>query len=156
MTAKLLEVGLVQCGRCERHIGRWREVASADRRDIAIGFCTIGHVLVRRRRYTAGGIGIVLGILETGVLALEGEEHIAHGAITMLGNDDFGHAAEVATFVVGIDMVVFGAVDEDDHIGILLDGSRFAEVAQLRALSFVALAVFDTTIQLAQGQNGNV
>ena len=94
--------------------------------------------------------------METGVLALEGQQHIAHGAITMLGNDDFGHAAEVATFFVGIDMVVFGAVDEDDHVGILLDGSRFAEVAQLRTLTFVALAVFNSTVQLAQSQNGNV
>ena len=53
-------------------------------------------------------------------------------------------------------MIVFGAVDEEHHVGILLDGSRLTQVAELRTLSFESLARLNATVKLAERENGNV
>ena len=47
-------------------------------------------------------------------------------------------------------------MDEAHHIGILLNGSGLAKVAQLRTLALFSLTVLYTTVQLRQGDNGNV
>ena len=73
----------------------------------------------------------------------------------MLGDDDFGQAAQVVALFVLEDLVVFGAMDEAHHIGILFDGTRLAEVGQLGTLSF-ALASLDTTVQLRQCDDRDV
>ena len=80
--------------------------------------------------------------------AWQAEEDVAHGTITMFGNDDFGHATQVASFVILIDFVVFRTMDEAHHVGILLDGSRFAEVAQLGAFAIVSIALLHSTVEL--------
>ena len=54
------------------------------------------------------------------------------------------------------DVVVFGAVDEEHHVGILLNGSRLTQVAQLRALAFKAVAVFYCSVELGKGEHGDV
>ena len=71
----------------------------------------------------------IFRILESCKFAAESQKHVAHGTVTVLCNNDFGHTVEVVTLFVGIYLVVFWAVDEANHIGILLDGSGFTEVA---------------------------
>ena len=48
--------------------------------------------------------------------------------------------------------VIFLAVDEEHHVGILLDGAGLSEVGQLRAL---VVAVFDLARKLREGDDGN-
>ena len=70
------------------------------------------------------------------------------GSIALLGDDDFGLAGILARFVAA--MVVFLAVHEHDHVGILFDRSRFAQVAQAWT---VVLAFFGLSIELGQAQH---
>ena len=108
----------------------------------------------RAAQYLAAIIGtlgtqpLVLWILETGVLATEGQQHVASSTLTMLGNDNLCHAVQVASIVVLIDVLILRTVYEQHHIGILLDGSRLTQVAQLRSLTLQALTTLDTTVQL--------
>ena len=102
------------------------------------------------------GERILSWVFETGVLTAEGEKDVAGGSLTVLGNDDLGHSVKVVAFLVFIDVVVFRAVDEEHHVGILLDGSRLAQVAKLGALAFDPLAVFDISAQLREGDDGDV
>ena len=74
----------------------------------------------------------------------------------MLGYDNLGHAVKVAAFLVLIDVIVFGTMDEEHHVGILLYGSRLAEVAELRTLAFKALAGLYSTVELTEGEDGDV
>ena len=99
---------------------------------------------------------LVFRILEPGKLASEREQHVACGTLTVLGNDDLCHAMQVATVIILIDMVVLGTVNEDDHIGILLDGSRLTKVAELGALALETFTTLHTTIQLTECQDGNI
>ncbi len=65
------------------------------------------------------------------------------GAIPLLANNDFSHTL-VGTFFI----VDFVAVDKDDHIGILLNGTGFTQVRIDRAL---VGAVLKITTELGQG-----
>ena len=47
-------------------------------------------------------------------------------------------------------------MNEEHHVGILLNGSRLAKVAQLRPLAVDALTVFHRSVELAQCQNRDV
>ena len=98
----------------------------------------------------------VLRILEARELATEGEQHVARSTFTMLGYDNLRHTTQVATIVVLIDMVVLRTVDEQHHIGILLDGSRLTQVGQLRTFALQSLTTLNTTVQLRQRQDGNI
>src|SRR5687767_15171133 len=76
-------------------------------------------------RSVTGGSRVVL---EARVLAEEGQLHRAVGAVTLLADDDLGDALVGRIFVV--DLV---AVDEEDHVRVLLQSSRFAKVRHHRA-----------------------
>ena len=47
-------------------------------------------------------------------------------------------------------------MDETYHIGILLDGSGFTKVAQLRALALFSFTILHTTVQLRQGDDRDI
>jgi len=47
-------------------------------------------------------------------------------------------------------------MNETYHIGILLNGSRFTQVTQLRTFTFFTFTALHTTIQLRQGYNRNI
>lgn len=64
----------------------------------------------------------------------------------MFGDDDFGFAWSIFG-VIGI-----WSVQEHDHVGVLFDGTAFAEVCE--AWSFV-FAQFDSAIQLCECHNGD-
>ena len=77
----------------------------------------------------------------------------------MLGDDELGQTLDVVAVAVFLGAgVVFGTVDEADHIGILLDGSRLTQVGELRPLGLLAVLVvatrLDATVQLRQGDDG--
>ena len=55
-----------------------------------------------------------------------------------------------------IDVIVFWTVYEDDHIGILLDGTRLTQVGELGTLAVETFAAFHTTVQLTEGKDGDV
>ena len=74
----------------------------------------------------------------------------------MLGYDDLRHTVQVASLVVLEDMVVFWSVDEEHHVGILLDGSRLTEVAQLWSFSFKTFTRLHATVQLTECEDGYV
>ena len=93
----------------------------------------------------------VLRVLEARKLTTEGQQHITRRTLTVLGNDNLRHAVQVAPVVVLIDMVILRTVYEQHHIGILLDGSRLTQVAQLGTLALQTFTTLDTTIQLRQG-----
>src|SRR5690606_31371695 len=81
-------------------------------------------------------------IQETGAGALEGQAHRADRAVTLLADDDLGRA-----LVRRIGIVDLVAIDEDDHVGILLDGPGFAQIAHDGPL---VGALFQAAIELRQ------
>ena len=89
-------------------------------------------------------------VFELGVLVEEHEGDFAGGAVSLLGEDQLGLSAQV--FAVAL--VDFGAEDEGDKVGVLLDGSRFTEVAQLRAV--IAETLLGGAAQLRENEEGEV
>src|ERR1035441_8511247 len=67
---------------------------------------------------------------------LEGQLDEAGGAVALFGDDEFGDAFEVG-IVLFVDLF---AEDEGHDVGVLLDGSGFAQVGELRTM--VASAAF--------------
>ena len=74
----------------------------------------------------------------------------------MLGHDDLGDAREGVAALVFEDLVILRAVDEADHVRVLLDGARLTQVGQLRALPLDALARLHATVELREGDDGDV
>src|SRR5664279_3262167 len=83
-------------------------------------------------------------IFETRELSEEGERHISDGTVTLLGDDEIGQPFQV----LAIALVHFFAEDEAYEIGILLDGSGIAEIAQLRFV--IAHTRFRSAAQLRE------
>ena len=67
-------------------------------------------------------------VSKLGELVDEGEIYLANRAITLLGNDQFRPPLKVFS----IRLVHFFPKQKAHHIGVLLDRTRFAQVAQLR------------------------
>ena len=66
----------------------------------------------------------------------------------MLGYDNLGYAPEVVMVVVLVNLVILRTVDEAYYVGILLDGTRLAQVTQLRTLALIPLAALHAAVQL--------
>ena len=58
--------------------------------------------------------------------------------------------------VIVIKMIVLGAVDEANQVGVLLNRSGLTKVAQLRSLTFHTLTRLYTTVELREGDDGDV
>ena len=72
-------------------------------------------------------VPVVLGLAqrtELGVVAHEAEAHEARGPVAVFGDLDLDDA--LGSRVAGV------LVDEHDHVGVLLDGARLAQVRELR------------------------
>src|ERR1700761_1358149 len=77
------------------------------------------------------------GILKAREARDEIEVHGARWAVTLLGKDDLGlRAIRLGHFFVPV--VIRFAVDESDHVGVLLDGARLAKIAEHGALVVAA------------------
>src|SRR3954464_14427715 len=96
----------------------------------------------------AEGLRRALQAQEAGVLALEGEGHVAQAAVAVLGDDQVG-----LTRAVGVLVVVLVAVDEHDEVGVLLDLAGLAQVGEHRALVGARL---DAARQLRQRDDGDL
>src|SRR5205814_3573741 len=73
-----------------------------------------------------------VGVLEVGEAreaAEEGEIHPSDRAVALLADDDLGAALRLLL----VRRVHLFAVDEEDHVGVLLDRARFAQVRHHRA-----------------------
>src|SRR5271169_5219177 len=107
------------CGaRCLTTCRLWRSAA------MSIVALTIGvtRAPAASRKY-ALGIGFRSVVFELGVLAQEGELHIAGRAVALLGDDDIGDA-----LARGIGLVHFFAVNQKNQVRILLEAARFAKI----------------------------
>src|ERR1700760_665182 len=89
-------------------------------------------------------------ILETRELTEETQRHVADGSVALLGNDQIGEPTQV----FAIPFVNFLAENEGDQISILFDGSRIAQIAQLRFV--IADASFRRATQLRQHKERNI
>ena len=80
------------------------------------------------------------GVFKAGQFRQKIERDAAGGAVALFGDDElrFGALLEGKIFVA---FVLARAVDENHEIGILLDGTGFAEVGEKRALVFAALVL---------------
>src|SRR5262249_16937517 len=85
-------------------------------------------------------------ILEFGELFEESELDRTDRSVPLLRDNEVRLAG-----VLFILLVDFFTVDEHDEISILFDGSRFAQVRQLRAV--IALALLRCAAQLRKGNN---
>ena len=90
----------------------------------------------------------ILRILKAGVLPTEGQKHITCGSLTVLGNNYLCHTMKVTSVLILINVIVLWTVYKDDHISILLDGSRLTQIRQLRTLAVESLTTLHTTVQL--------
>src|SRR3954471_15203254 len=89
-------------------------------------------------------------ILKTRELAEETQGHVADGSVALLGDDEIGESAQV----LAISLVNFFAKNERDQIRILFDGSRIAQITQLRFM--IADARLCRPAQLRENQEGNI
>ena len=74
------------------------------------------------------------------------------GPLRCLRIEQVGLAAH-AFAVFFVRLIVLFAVDEHHHVGVLLDGARFAQMAELR---LVVARRFDLPIELGQAQHRHV
>ena len=90
-------------------------------------------------------------IAETGNIGFELKIHSPDRPVPLLADDDFGPAADKLHFrhpllefgrtfsrLCTFNIVLF-AVHEHDHVGVLFDGARFAQVRELRPLVLAVL-----------------
>ncbi len=85
----------------------------------------------------------------------ESQGHGADGAVTLLGDEEFG-AAFALFFLLVVVGIVFFAPKKADEIGVLLDGAGFTQIAQARAALAVAGAGLGITVELGQDDDGNL
>ena len=73
-------------------------------------------------------------LIELGGCRQEHQVDVADRARTVLGHDDTRNALVGSVIARGLGLVS-GAVQEHNDVGVLLDGARFTQVGQLRALA---------------------
>ena len=98
-------------------------------------------------------------ILEACILANEVQVDGVGGTATMFGDDKFGQSADVVSLgILAGARVVLGTVDEAHDVGILLDGTRLTQVAQLGPLAHLVVGRtgLDTTVELREGDDGDI
>src|SRR5690242_6696177 len=82
------------------------------------------------------GLGLALGeALERGVLGNEGHLHLAGGAVALLADD---HVRDPIP-VLRLQPVALRPVEEEDHVGVLLEGTRLPQVRELGLLALAGL-----------------
>lgn len=81
----------------------------------------------------------------------EGERDVAGGSVSVFGDDEFGEAFVFFPFLIVVG-VVFLAVEEADHVGVLLDGAGFPEVGHAGG----AAALFGAPVELGEDDDGDL
>ena len=128
------------------YFSKWRRTIFLDEEVVAVvharvdGHCGTARVvelLVGRYASSIAAHLDEVGVGEAGELRRELEAHLSHSAAAVLGQNNVGHARR-RTFIVGINAVVFWAIDEHDDVGILLDSARLTQVAEHRLFGTAA------------------
>jgi hypothetical protein len=107
-------------------------------------------------KWASWGSGWLLRLVKHGEVVEAGEDvpelqlHGAGGAISVFGDDDLRDPPHPVLGVVVIDFI---AVNEDDEVGVLLNGAGFTKVTHHGP--FVGSG-FDPTVELTEGNDGNV
>ena len=96
---------------------------------------------------------VVVWIGKTCIFATEREQYVVGSAFAVLGYDDLCLAVQIVSFFVLKYSVVFRSMHKEHQVGILLNGSRLAQVAQLRAFALYAIALLHRTVQLRESQH---
>src|SRR5215475_3920034 len=99
---------------------------------------TMATLVMRGLARRSEGLGHPVGlgpIFEGRVLRDEGELHHAGGTVALLADDDVGHAL----VLFSLQPVAIRPVQEEDEVGVLLEGARFAQVGELGLLALPAL-----------------
>ena len=73
-------------------------------------------------------------VAETGEFLAPGQLNVTHRTVAVFGDNQLGFTCMFGTFLLRL-CLQFGTMNEHHDIGILLDGARFAQVAQFRARS---------------------
>src|SRR5262245_33095624 len=88
---------------------------------------------ISHRRPLAGGLFdrplLARPVGELGIVLEEDKADGADRAVAVLGQNQLG-----APGILGVDVVVIVAVEKADHVGVLLNGARFAQIREDRAL----------------------
>src|SRR5690606_37856769 len=104
-------------------------------------------------------------VRKPGQLVIEIQLHSASRPVTLFADNDLGATMRSLAVCLPFEVrlraflgflvleVVFLSIDEQHHIGVLLNGPGIAQVRELRAL---VLAAFDLPRELAQGENRNL
>ncbi len=87
----------------------------------------------------SASLSSLVPVLKTGESGLESKLYVVDRTRTVFCHDELGKSANVIScrILVGAG-VILGTVNEAHNVGILLNRSRLAEVAELRTLSFIA------------------
>ena len=117
----------------------------------AAGIVVVGLLAVERLR---GRHHRIVHVGEARLLLEETQVDVAHGAITMLGDDDLSHAGRGHAVFVLVDAIILRTVDESYDVGVLLDGARLAQVRKLGTLR--TAAHLRGAAQLRQGDDRHV
>ena len=104
--------------------------------------------------FTEATGGDFLPILKAGKRGTETHANIVNLARAVLGDNELGKSANVpAIGIFSGAKLVLGSVDKAYHIGILLYGTRLAQVAELRAL---VLGALELSVKLGEGDDGYI
>src|SRR5581483_10334285 len=105
-----------------------------------------GHPPSERLRKVVAFLG---QILEARVVLQPGKLDVSSRAVALFGDDDVGLAGNSGFFFV-VRAVVFVAMDEPHHVGVLFDGAAFSQVAEAGPIVLRRLGL---TVQLSQADN---
>ena len=86
-------------------------------------------------------------------VALLADDHLGLAVYALALREPFGEFLAIGLGRFAHLMIVFFTEDEDHHVGVLFDRSRFTQIRQLRALVFTA---FHLARQLRERQDWNV
>ena len=104
-----------------KRIVRLRHIVGGRRRRWCRGTAN-GRIHTRTERGSSHTLGrrrnnhIVFRILEAGVLADKAQAHIAHGTVTVLGDDDLRHTMKIVSFFILKYLIIFGAMDKGNDL----------------------------------------
>ena len=109
-------------------------------------WCIQGTVTICASMLITRNIRIyIIWVSKAGELTYETQVDICHGTFTVLGNTYLCYTLQTIALCVLHDMIILWTVNKDDHIGILLYGTRFSKVRQLRTLAVFARTLLHCT-----------